>query len=219
EGARGGVLRPPAAAGGARGDPLERACGGARRSSSARGLAARGKLFLGWSRDFASDASLAETVRLYAFPGGYCGLSRVENGAVNLAGVVAEDVRRRLPPGWDAVVAHARAANRDLAEDLAGLAPGPVGFLGAGPVFFTARPPQEDGILMAGDAAGVIDPFSGEGQAAALGSGILAAEALEYVLRGEASASEAALLYAAAWRSRFERRFCWAAGPRRPLRR
>src|SRR5262249_3338039 len=82
-------------------DPLDRAFSGARRSSSARGLAARGKLFLGWSRDFVSDASLAETVRLYAFPGGYCGLSRVENGAVNLAGVVAEDVRRRLPPGWD----------------------------------------------------------------------------------------------------------------------
>lgn len=200
-------------------DPLDRTLGrdfcGARRSSGARGSSTRGKRYLGWSRDFAPDASLAGTVRLYAFPGGYCGLSRVEGGTVNLAGVIAEDVRRRLPPGWDAVVAHARAANGDLERDLAPLAPGPGGFLGTGPVYFTAKPPEEDGILMAGDAAGVIDPFSGEGQAAALASGILAADTLERAFRGEASSSEAARLYAEAWRSRFERRFSWSAALRR----
>ena len=180
-----------------------------------RGFASRGRRYLGWSRDYAPDASLAGTVRLYAFPGGYCGLSRVEGGAVNLAGVVAEEFRRGLAPGWDAVVAHARSANRDLDRDLAPLALGPAGFLGTGPVYFTAKPPEEDGILMAGDAAGVIDPFSGEGQSAALASGILAADALERAFRGETSLSESARLYADAWRRRFERRFSWSAGLRR----
>ena len=194
-------------------DPLD-ICG-ARRSPGARGFTHRSKLFVGWSRDFAPDDSLAGTVRLYAFPGGYCGLSRVEGGAVNLAGVVAEGFRRGLPPGWDAVVAHARAANRDLDRDLASLAPGPVGFLGIGPIYFTAKPPEEDGILMAGDAAGVIDPFSGEGQAAALASGILAADTLERAFLGEVPLTAAAGLYAAAWRRRFERRFSWSAALRR----
>jgi flavin-dependent dehydrogenase len=200
-------------------DPLDRELDrdfcGSRRSPAARGFASGGKRYLGWSRDYAPESSLAGTVRLYAFPGGYCGLSRVEGGVVNLAGVVEERVRRGLSPSWDAVVAHARGANRDLDRDLAALSPGPVGFLGTGPVYFTAKPPVENGILMAGDAAGVIDPFSGEGQAAALASGILAADSLEQGFRGEVAAGEVPRLYAAAWRRRFERRFSWSAALRR----
>ena len=180
-----------------------------------RGFLARGARFLGWSRDYAADARLEGTVRLYAFPGGYCGLSRVEGGRINLAGVVSERIRRRLPAGWDAVVEHARNANPDLDGDLSSLREGPIGYLGTGPVFFTAKPPVEAGMLMVGDAAGVIDPFSGEGQAAALSSGILAADSLERGLCGDVSLPEAARLYAASWRQRFHRRFGWSAAFRR----
>lgn len=179
-----------------------------------RGASFRGERYMGWSRDFAPEASLAGAVRLYAFPGGYCGLSRVEGGAVNLAGVVAERVRRRLPAGWEAVVAHARRANPDLDRDLAPLRGGPVGFLGTGPVFFTAKPPAENGMLMVGDSAGVLDPFSGEGQSAALASGILAAETLERAFAGQVPLAQAAALYTAAWRTRFSRRFSWSAALR-----
>ena len=180
-----------------------------------RGFLTRGRRFLGWSRDYAAAPFLAGEVRLYAFPGGYCGLSRVEAGAVNLAGVVEERTRRRLPSGWDAVVAHARSANRDLDRDLAALREGPIGFLGTGPVYFTAKPPQERDVLMVGDAAGVIDPFSGEGQASALSSGILAADTLELALSGEGSLARAPQLYAAAWKRRFGTRFSWSAAFRR----
>src|SRR6185503_3281819 len=99
--------------------------------------------------------------------------SRVEGEGVNLAGVVSERVLRGEKDRWEGVLARARESNRALDAALAPLAPGPTGFLGVGPVFFTAKPPSEDGILMAGDAAGVIDPFSGEGQATAFASGIL----------------------------------------------
>jgi flavin-dependent dehydrogenase len=176
-----------------------------------RGFLTRGGRFFGWSRDYAAEAALAGQVRLYAFPGGYCGLSRVEGGAVNLAGVISERSRARLEPGWEAAVAHARSANRKLDRDLAPLREGPTGFLGTGPVYFTAKPPVEGGMLMVGDAAGVIDPFSGEGQAAALSSGILAAETLERGLAGEVSLADVPPLYAADWRRRFRRRFGWSA--------
>jgi flavin-dependent dehydrogenase len=175
----------------------------------------RGRFFA-WSRDFGGDTrSLAGNVRLYLFPGGYCGLSRVEGGAVNLAGVVSEKILRRAGPGWEGVCRHARDANASLNADLSALEPGPIGFLGTGPVYFTAKPPMEGGILMAGDAAGVLDPFSGEGQAAALASGILAGETIERVLSGALAPNELERDYRELWRRRFGRRFAWSALLRR----
>jgi flavin-dependent dehydrogenase len=162
---------------------------------------------LAWSRDFLPDGSLAGRVRLYLFPGGYCGLSRVEAGTVHLAGVIAERERRQIAPGWEAVVAHAAAANADLARDLSRLAPGPVGFLGTGPVLFSATPPVQHGMLMAGDAAGMLDPFSGEGQSSALAGGILAAETLESFLVGSIQADRLSDAWSQAWKRAFGTRF------------
>jgi len=181
-----------------------------------RSFLGRRSRFFGWSRDFAGETAFLDgQVRLYLFAGGYCGLSRVEGGAVNLAGVVSERVRTRSGRGWEAVVDRARLGNPALDADLSKLTAGPVGFLGTGPVFFTAKPPTEDGILMAGDAAGVLDPFSGEGQSAALASGILAAETADRFLSGELSREECARAYSEAWRRRFARRFAWSAAFRR----
>lgn len=64
-------------------------------------------------------------------------------------------------------------------------------------------PPQavEDGALFAGDAAGFIDPFVGDGISLALRSGAMAADALAKVWEGKSSVSEAA----AAYRLQYER--------------
>jgi flavin-dependent dehydrogenase len=180
-----------------------------------RRFLARARYFA-WSRDYVGgEPWLRGRVQLYVFPGGYCGLSRVEGGAVNLAGVISERARRRLSAGWDAVVDHARAANPALDRDLAALLPGPDGFLGTVPAVFTAKPPSERGMLLVGDAAGVVDPFSGMGQAAALASGILAGDIVAKSLSGELDATRCAEVYAAAWRGAFARPFRWAAVLRR----
>jgi flavin-dependent dehydrogenase len=177
-----------------------------------RGFLRRSRRFLGWSRDWRGEtATLARGVRLYLFRGGYCGLSRVEGGTVNLAGIVSEQARAAAGQGWEAVLERARSENPALDRDLSGLEPGPLGFLGTGPVFFTAKTPAEKGVLMAGDAAGVLDPFSGEGQSAALASGILAAETVEAALSGAIPLERLCPAYTRAWRSRFARRFGWSA--------
>ena len=177
-----------------------------------RGFLGRRSRFFGWSRDFRPPGGRLEgEVHLYLFPGGYCGLSRVEGGVVNLAGVVSDRVWKRAGGGWEAVVRDARRGNEALDRELAAMTPGPIGFLGTGPVFFTAKPATENGILMAGDASGVIDPFSGEGQAAALAGGILAGETAERRLAGQLSREECARAYEEAWRRRFAKRFAWSA--------
>ncbi len=172
--------------------------------------------FFGWSRDYVGDTSaLKGRVRLYLFPGGYCGLSRVEGGAVNLAGVVSEAHRRKIGGGWEDVLGAARLENPALDEALRPMRPGPRGFLGTVPAVFTSKPPTENGMLMAGDAAGVIDPFSGQGQAAALFTGILAAETALALLEGRLAAGRYLAAYEEAWRRRFSRRFAWSAALRR----
>ena len=167
--------------------------------------------YFGWSRDYENDPALAGEVRLYAFRGGYCGLSRVEGGAVNLAGVVSASWYKRLGSSWDAVMVHARRENSALNSSLSTLSPGPIGFLGTGPVFFTRKPCVERGILMAGDAAGFLDPFSGQGQTMALASGMLAADTIERALGGEIPLEALAREYTRAWRLRFAGRFGWSA--------
>ena len=173
---------------------------------------ARGRRFLGWSREFApdEDGAFAGRVGLYLFPGGYCGLSRVEGGGVHFAGMVEDSTRKRLAPGWDAVLAHARESNRALDRALARLTPS-TDFKGAGPVYLAAKPPTEGGALMVGDAAGVVDPFSGQGLACALASGILAATTLERGFSGALAWDDVPRAYAAAWKDRFRQRFGWSA--------
>jgi menaquinone-9 beta-reductase len=181
-----------------------------------RGFQRSGSRYFGWSRDYEGNTSaLAGQVRLYFFAGGYCGLSRVEGGRVNLAGIVSERVLQGQKAHWEGVLAHARRSNADLDADLSALDPGPTGFLGAGPVFFTTKPPSEEGILMAGDSAGVIDPFSGEGQAAAFVSGILAGETIDRSLAGSLSPAAAARAYSREWKRSQARRFAWSSLLRR----
>ena len=176
-----------------------------------RGFLSKRRRFFGWSRDYQGDTQpLTGEVRLYLFDGGYCGLTRVEGGAANLAGVVSEKTFRGQGSRWDEICRHARGSNRFLDADLSSLEPGPIGFLGTGPVYFTAKPPVENGMLMAGDAAGFLDPFSGVGQASALLSGILAGETAEQALSGKIPREQLADAYEKAWRRRFAPRFQWS---------
>jgi flavin-dependent dehydrogenase len=67
------------------------------------------------------------------------------------------------------------------------------------PLLFRAPVPVRDGVLRAGDAAGFVDPFVGDGISLALRGGALATESLLPFLRGEASLPEATASYARAY--------------------
>jgi flavin-dependent dehydrogenase len=74
-------------------------------------------------------------------------------------------------------------------------------------VLFSAMPPSRRGMLMAGDAAGMLDPFSGEGQSSALAGGILAAETVAAYLAGAIRPERLAGAWTAAWKGAFGTRF------------
>jgi len=189
--------------------PLDRALG--RRFA----MRTRGRYF-GWSRHDAGDSShLAGKIHLHFFRGGYCGLSRVEGGVVNFAGVVAEkELRRRLGEsaegggGWERFLAALVEDEPRLRDDLAPLRPVRE-VLGTPAVFFERHSPAFGGILGIGDAAGIRDPFTGDGQATAIRGGLVAARTVDAFLRGEIPAERLAREHRRTWDRAFGAPFGW----------
>jgi flavin-dependent dehydrogenase len=69
------------------------------------------------------------------------------------------------------------------------------------PLVFREPAPIWNGLFLAGDSAGFVDPFVGDGISLALRSGAAAAQFLLPFLRGEISRTEAEQRYAAAYES------------------
>jgi flavin-dependent dehydrogenase len=107
------------------------------------------------------------SVDLYFFDGGYCGVQSIGDETVNACAMVRGDVASTLdqvfarhPELW--------RRTRDWAPISEPVATAPL-------VFRNPAPIGPDGVLNAGDAAGFIDPFAGDGIAIALRSGAKAA--------------------------------------------
>jgi flavin-dependent dehydrogenase len=130
--------------------------------------------------------------RMITFDGGYVGLAPVPGGRVNVGIVLASRRwRERLRHEGAAAVASAVMAAVPPADD------DPVpwaspricdGLEGAAPVGSRVSARAGDGWLLVGDAAGFLDPFTGEGLHRALRSAELAAAATDRHLAGDAGA-------------------------------
>jgi flavin-dependent dehydrogenase len=150
-----------------------------------------GKKWIGLKGHFAESGSSA-SVDLYFFPGGYCGvqpvaLSKDFSGMrVNACAMVRADVASALPE-----VLRLHPALRERSAQWQPLSD-PVS---VAPLLFGKPAPLRDGVLMAGDAAGFVDPFVGDGISLALRSGALAAECLASFFNTAVSLEAAARRY------------------------
>ena len=155
-----------------------------------------GEKWLGVKAHF-SEADPPASVDLYFFDGGYCGVQPVtlseddfgNNGQdkrVNACAMVRSDVARSLPEVFDL---NPELKRRSCAWQPLGEA------VTTSPLVFREPTPVVDGILMAGDAAGFVDPFVGDGISLALRSGALAAESLVPFFKAQSSLEQAAALY------------------------
>jgi flavin-dependent dehydrogenase len=163
--------------------------------------------WIGLKAHFAENAP-PNSVDLYFFPGGYCGVQQVAQNAVNAAVMVQAGAARSLD---EVFAAHPELWRRS--RDWKPLFPA----ITTSPLYF--RPPETEhrGMVLAGDAAGFIDPFAGDGISLALHSGTLAAESLAGFLRDKCSLAESHRRYKAGYSKRFVPAFQNAARLRRVL--
>jgi flavin-dependent dehydrogenase len=105
---------------------------------------------------------------------GYAGLAPLEDGLTNVAFVAPSKSVAQRGVTIDTYVMEGLAAIPAIAEKLRGAEP--VGTIrGVGPMAHHARQVAGDGFLLVGDAAGFLDPFTGDGISEALQGALLAA--------------------------------------------
>lgn len=117
---------------------------------------------------------LADHVEVHTFAGGYCGLSLIQTGEVNVCMLVE---KRFLTPlrstRWESLVESLSAASPSLRSRFEALEPSDDVIHAVGQVPFCDKERALWPCLFVGDAAGMITPLCGDGQAMAVHSGIL----------------------------------------------
>jgi len=176
-----------------------------------RGFFRREPSLFGFGKQLVGDGSrLAGRAVLHLFAGGYLGLSPVEGGAVNLAALATPAVAAAAHHDFDELLSRLRRESPSLDADLAGLAPGSGPVLVSEPVHLGPHGALAGDVLLAGDAAGVIDPYTGTGMALALLTGEAAAPPILEFLAGRLDAVGLRRAHAAAYRRVARARFLWS---------
>jgi flavin-dependent dehydrogenase len=148
--------------------------------------AAKPQKWLGLKAHYSAPEAGPPSVDLYFFRAGYCGVQPSGGGQVNVCAMVRAGCARSLE---EVFVLHpgllARSQGWKQAME-------PVRTF---PLIFRSPVTARLHVLHAGDAAGFVDPFVGDGIAIALRTGALAAQALDAFLAGRATLEDAIQRY------------------------
>ena len=155
---------------------------------------------------FQDVEGVTDQVELDLIESGYVGLARQANG-VNLCALTTCETLQRWGPDLDKVIAHFAEENPMLRRHLK-TASRTRAWVAVGPVRLGIRRLAHGSTFYIGDAACVVDPFSGEGMSIALYSSQLLLEAL-----GQ-TGTPAEEAYAALWRKAFMPALRWDAAIR-----
>ncbi|WP_448517836.1 NAD(P)/FAD-dependent oxidoreductase [Rhodoflexus sp.] len=149
-----------------------------------------------------------DLIALHNFKDGYCGISRIEDDKCCLCYLVARDQIRKY--GTIVQLERQNLHQNPFLKEI---------FLRAemlydapkviNEVSFAPKTLVENGILLCGDAAGMITPLCGNGMAMAIHSGALLADLLLQCESGSLSTDELYSQYQKQWRQLFARRL-WA---------
>jgi flavin-dependent dehydrogenase len=143
-------------------------------------------------------ARLGGRIELHLFNGGYVGLGAVERGRINLCLLVTVRALRDCGGSPDRLLRE-RVMRNEAVRDAIGDAPPGGRWQSVGPLSWGARRPEACGAFFLGDAAGTIDPFSGEGMSNAMRSAELAVPHVMNALERGGPDDEIRRAYAADW--------------------
>jgi flavin-dependent dehydrogenase len=156
--------------------------------------------WLGLKAHFAEHAP-ADSVDLYFFDGGYCGVQPVvSNGCwrINACAMIRSDTGKSLQECFQR---HPELSRRSRTwQPLTDV-------VATSPLLFHGPEVFRNCILRAGDAAGFVDPFVGDGISLALRGGELAAKSLQNFLKGHISLEQAGENYRLAYHRHLMRVF------------
>jgi len=147
--------------------------------AQAAGLArnpGRGTEYIAFQGHFPAPKSMDDRVQLHVFPGGYCGLVRIDSDQLNLCIVAGRDQARHRD---NCAALFARTAGQNPHFRALDIVPQPSEQLHCvHPVRMPPNVPAKKGIFLVGDALRVMEPFTGQGIYFALRTAELAAEAM-----------------------------------------
>lgn len=147
----------------------------------------------------------AGEVHLHNFKGGYCGVSPVEEGRINLCYLVERRAVAHYAHPFD-FHHHGLSQNPFLEHFLHQAEPLFAKPLTISQIDFSPRPVVQEHQLLLGDAAGLIHPFCGNGMAMAVGAARLAVVEVDRFCRGLQSREEMEQRYQSQWKHAFARR-------------
>lgn len=151
--------------------------------------------------DFPNDL-----VALHNFEGGYCGVSKVENNAINLCYIVNYIAFKKFKniEEFQENVLFKNEYLKNVFENTKPIFSKP---LTISQISFSSKKPIENHIIMSGDTAGMIHPLCGNGMSMAIRSAQLASNLIVKYLNGNISSRNALeKAYSKAWNNEFKHR-------------
>ena len=164
--------------------------------------------YVGFKAHYAgsSAADVSNTIELHSAPGGYCGLSPVEDDRINVCWIGHTDALTDAGGTPAAMLKESLRQNPVLDERLRGLHRVSDQFRAVSQVPLMPKSRFAGGVCMIGDAAGMIAPLCGDGMAMALRTADLVSPLASEYLDGRRSSSSFRTAYETTWTNTFGRR-------------
>ncbi len=144
-------------------------------------------------------------VALHNFKGGYCGLSKIENNAINACYITDYTAFKRYKniQEFQEKVVYKNTALKTVFKNASVLFEKP---LSISQISFSSKQPVQNHIIMCGDTAGMIHPLCGNGMSMAIRSAQIASKLIIKFTAQEITRSSLEEQYIKQWNAAFKKR-------------